>query len=316
MKCLVVGSRGLIGSAISRELTQLDDVYTQALGIRWTDDSAAKSDLRSIFDSFRGFVGDETWAIFWCAGKGFLGSLPGALDLEIEVFRSFLSDIATWANTDGVVVFASSAGAIWNPTRSERIDEDTPENGVTPYAQAKLLQETILQQFCRESSIGGVIARISSVYGDGQDLEKQQGLISRMCLASVTRTPVSIFVPLETTRNYVFARDLAKMMVKAARIELQSESKGRDAKKLIMCSRDNHSVASICRAVESVSQHKLLKSTHLSSEMLRYPLHFQLRPRNSEGLLECESTTLVAGVSIVYREILRRYQLGLISSRP
>jgi UDP-glucose 4-epimerase len=315
MKCLVVGHRGLIGSAVSRELSQTEDVYTQESVVRWADISAAKSDLQAIAGSFRAFVGSEQWVIFWCAGKGFLGSLPGELDSEVEVFRSFLSDIAAWGNTDGVVVFASSAGAIWNPTNSVSIEEDTPDNGTTPYAQAKLHQETILRQFCRESSVGGIIARISSVYGDGQDLQKQQGLISRMCLASVTRTPVSIFVPLETTRNYIFARDLAKMMIKAARAEIQSASKVRDVKKFIMCSRDNHSIASVCRAVESVSRQKLLKSTHLSGDLMRYPLHFQLRPRNSKELLECESTTLIAGVSVVYKEILRRYQLGLIPDR-
>ena len=313
MKCLVVGHRGLIGSAISRELIQFAEEFVHEIGVRWASPNDAIVDIKRITDSFKGFVSKESWAVFWCAGKGFLGSIEGELEPEIEIFEQFLSDLSKWENKRGVVVLASSAGAIWNASGLDRIDENTPDIGVSPYALAKLRQEKSLNEFCLQTNIRGVVARISSVYGAGQDLHKQQGLISRMCIAAVTRTPISIFVPLETTRNYIFSTDLAKMLIQTAQTEVRKQDLVRGAKKVVLCSRDNHSIASICKAVEDVSRRKLLKSTHLLGNVAKYPLHFQLRPKNLATIAGCESTTLLAGVSVVYREILNQYQMGLIS---
>jgi len=61
------------------------------------------------------------------------------------------------------------------------------------------------------------IGRVSNLYGPGQDLGKLQGLISRLALASVTRQPINIFVPLDTIRDYIYVDDAAKAILNLVR---------------------------------------------------------------------------------------------------
>ena len=60
-----------------------------------------------------------------------------------------------------------------------------------------------------------LIGRLSNLYGPGQKLSKSQGLISHVGRAALRREPVSIYVPLDTIRDYLFAADAGRMVVDA-----------------------------------------------------------------------------------------------------
>jgi UDP-glucose 4-epimerase len=57
------------------------------------------------------------------------------------------------------------------------------------------------------------VGRLSNLYGRGQNVAKPQGLIAHVGRAGLQREPVSIFVPLDTIRDYLFAEDAGKMVV-------------------------------------------------------------------------------------------------------
>ena len=54
-------------------------------------------------------------------------------------------------------------------------------------------------------------SRIS--YGSGQNVQKQQGLVSAACLSLLKKRPLEIFVPLDTIRNYLYVEDAARVIV-------------------------------------------------------------------------------------------------------
>ena len=57
-----------------------------------------------------------------------------------------------------------------------------------------------------------LIGRISNLYGPGQDLAKPQGLVSHIVRSQLIRTPISIYVSLDTMRDYVFAQDCGELV--------------------------------------------------------------------------------------------------------
>ena len=56
-----------------------------------------------------------------------------------------------------------------------------------------------------------LVGRLANLYGPGQNLEKPQGLVSQLCLAQLTRQPLTVYVPLDTMRDYLFVDDAAAM---------------------------------------------------------------------------------------------------------
>lgn len=310
MKILVFGRRGLIGSAIVRSIRSRGELFDPIVNVRWDDNDSARNDLRAVIDAFQRFVGDEKWVIFWAAGKGHLGSTSADLRAEEELFGLLLSSIIEWGSTDGLIALMSSAGAIWSAPTHGSITESTKATGTSPYAISKLHLEGELSSFCKTAGLRGLVARLSSAYGANQDLRKPQGLISRLCASSILRRPVEIFVPLETTRNYIYADDAAEMMIDVSESLLSEPDARGTCTMRIFCSRDNHSIASVCASIETVSRRKLLLTTRLGEEVSRYPLHFRLKTEFPDLTNRLERTTLVAGVADVYQEMLQNFQSG------
>jgi len=314
VKTLVIGRRGLVGSAIARSVRYRHELFDPVANVCWDDDDSARSDLRAVIDGFQRFVGDEKWAVFWAAGKGHLGSTSADLRAEEELFGVLLSMIVEWGSTKGLVALMSSAGAIWSAPTHGSITESTSATGTSPYALSKLYLEGELTSLCNNTGLRGLVARLSSVYGVNQDLLKPQGLISRLCASSIMQRPIEIFVPLETTRNYIYADDAAEMILDVVDSLFSERAAQADCAVRIFCSRDNHSIASLCASVETVSRRKLLLTTRLGPDASRYPLHFRLKTEFPTLTSRHERTTLIAGVSDVYQELLRNFQNGILAT--
>jgi UDP-glucose 4-epimerase len=104
-----------------------------------------------------------------------------------------------------------------NPPFSSK-SEPVPLGG---YGQLKLQQE-IAARGLLDPSTNVLIARIANLYGPGQDLDKLQGLISRLALTSVTKEPLTMFVPLDTLRDYISADDAAARLLHWMSVDAES----------------------------------------------------------------------------------------------
>ena len=93
--------------------------------------------------------------------------------------------------------------------------ERSPTGCLGAYGHEKLAQEDLFERFARDSSVDLLIGRFSNLYGPGQRLSKAQGLISHVGRAALRREPVSLYVPLDTIRDYLFAADAGRMAVDA-----------------------------------------------------------------------------------------------------
>ena len=211
----VIGAGGLLGSAVVRVLGRGGEQVSTGPKIRWSAD-AASSDLAAGLVEFIESNDDAAWAIYWCAGAATTASGPAAFDREDATFRAFLEQIASLPAAvlqRGALLYASSAGGVYAGSRDAPFSEHSPVAPLGLYGEAKVRQEEQARELAATTGLRVAIGRIANLYGPGQSLAKQQGLVSRLCMGSLTRVPTSIFVSIDTIRDYLYVDDGAALVV-------------------------------------------------------------------------------------------------------
>ncbi len=204
----VVGAGGLLGSAVCRRLETLGrEVRTTQ--VPWGDHEASVEALLQDAADL-----PAPWEAYWCAGAGVVGSTTEDLDEEIAVLADFLGrwDPDTGSNGCGFFL-ASSAGGVYAGASGAPFTEHTEPVPISPYGWAKLRSEEIATDFAVRTGTALLVGRLANLYGPGQDLAKPQGLVSQLCHAQLTRQPLSVYVSLDTMRDYLFVDDAAAMAV-------------------------------------------------------------------------------------------------------
>jgi UDP-glucose 4-epimerase len=193
----VVGSGGLLGRAVVAELTRRGhDVVTSA--IPWSDNRLARDVVVDDARRFRDFDN-----VVWCAGAGVNGTSRDEFAQENELLGSVLEQLDC-----GTFFHASSAGGVYAGTPNAPHDENSSPSPLGDYGRAKLDAEALVRRLNTRTVIG----RFANLYGPGQNLSKPQGLISHLCRGYLLASPVSIYVPMDTLRDYLFVTDAAEMV--------------------------------------------------------------------------------------------------------
>jgi UDP-glucose 4-epimerase len=220
----VVGSGGLLGSALSRALRLNGDrVFFPAARFCWGGGPELIPQMATAVQTFASQVdATDHWEIYWAAGVGTMSSPEEVLAPETSALAVLLRTLASnqrLMSTSGAIAFASSAGAIYAGSQDDIITENTSPTPTTAYAREKLRQEALLSSFARTNPrTSALIARISTVYGPGQAAGKQQGLLTHIARRILRNQPIQIFVPYDTIRDYIAADDAAAAMIDALRM--------------------------------------------------------------------------------------------------
>lgn len=219
----IVGAGGMLGGAVTRELCRLAvEVYRYREPFNWRSPHLVRAQFeRAISEFLAGLAVGDTWEIYWAAGVGSMGSSRVELASETAALEGFLACLAQRllvCGMPGVFGFASSAGALYAGSQDFEITELTPVAVVNDYAEAKLAQERLLEHFVTQQGVANVlIARFSTLYGPGQAQGKRQGLLSHITRCALKHQPVEIFVPLDTSRDYLFIDDAASDFIESAK---------------------------------------------------------------------------------------------------
>lgn len=220
VRSLVVGSTGLIGSAILQSLHAATPVR-----LDWRTDSSVVEGLRSALARLpRGPEGgDGSLRIFWAAGRSVISSDDRAIASELARFRAALDVIVERANDRLTFVHISSAGALHAGTIGSPITESTPAEPASVYGEMKLEQERLVAAACAATGMRGLVLRAPTVYGPQQDPSKPQGLVSALVRSARMGPPVAIYVPRDTRRHYLWSADLGRISAEAiARTTIES----------------------------------------------------------------------------------------------
>lgn len=218
MQCWVVGASGLLGQSVVGRCRQ-SGWETMTTAVPWNDPVASSVSLRAGIDELLRRADGDRWSIAWCAGAGVVGTGQDVLDAEQVTFARFLDDLDARMQSEtaqrGALFVSSSAGGVYAGSTGTPFTECTTPRPLAPYGVAKLQAEERTTEFAGRSGVPTLIGRISNLFGPGQNLHKPQGLISQVGRAYLTRQPISMYVSLDTMRDYLFVDDCATMIVRA-----------------------------------------------------------------------------------------------------
>ena len=187
--------------------------------VPWDDEDESVRTLVAEVGRFAQLRAGRPWALAWCAGAGVVATGEEALAAEVRVFERVTGALAAsvTAGEDGVVFLASSAGGLYAGSTPAPFDERTSPRPLVAYGRAKLAMEAAVERLAEATGVRAVLGRLSNVYGPGQTLAKPQGLLSQLCLADATGRPLPVFVSMDTIRDYLYAEDAARMVVRSHR---------------------------------------------------------------------------------------------------
>ena len=304
--------RGLLGSAVAQRLAP-GRLWVPSDPVRWSEPHRRDEDLRDATRRFFDVVGDGTWQVAWCAGAGVIGTSADQLATEAEALTEALEAIAATQRSPGTVFLASSAGAVYAGSADPPFNESSPCVPLSPYGDAKLLQEATATEWAAATGNRLVIGRIANIYGPGQDLGKAQGLVTQICHSMVLRQPLMLYVPLDTVRDYVFVADCAAMAIEMLDQAHPTVPIGGTSIRIIATGRHT-TIGSLLDVARRVSKRPLpLASvtsglaTMQSRDLRMAPLH----PFPSTMV----STTLGQGVRSTFDDLVRQFQAGRLSRR-
>ena len=300
----VIGSGGLLGGALISELTQSEDtLYEPVTKFNWSNPSVANELIKQAACQFCAQAAKGPWTIYWAAGTGTMHSTEQALHEETSCLETLISSLLhdTILNLNvGAFVFASSAGAIYAGAQEEVITESTVPSPINAYGREKLQQESLVNQLNKNGQGASVIScRITTLYGFKSKDGKQQGLIAQIVRKILTNQVVHIYVPLETMRDYITAKDAAKQMINVA-LTLRKTS-GIHIK--IIASGISTSIAQILAILKQICKRNLRVITQADEKSAQYQRVVQFKSEINTGAIEKNQNNLITGISELFTEI-------------
>jgi UDP-glucose 4-epimerase len=212
----VVGRGGLLGRGVETVLATRGRTWHPAGRFRWEDPDQVSSQLRAACHAFAGEVGEEPWQVAWCAGAGVVGSTAGELERETlalgHLLDALTESFALRQGGRGAMFLASSAGGVYAGSPNPPFREDSPVRPLAPYGENKLKQEHLAKEWSSRAGTPVLIGRISNLYGPGQNISKNQGLITTVCRRVLARQPLMLYVPLDTIRDYCYVGDASRLV--------------------------------------------------------------------------------------------------------
>ena len=148
------------------------------------------------------------------------GLLPAASEENPELDAELtLGPVQTVLNALGSrpgisLTYLSSGGTVYGEPQSVPVPEDAPTAPVGAYGRLHLACEEAVLAHSREHGTKARIMRCSSVYGRHQYPDRGQGALVTFLNRIETRRPVEIFGGGESIRDYVYAGDVAKAVVR------------------------------------------------------------------------------------------------------
>jgi len=235
---LVTGGAGFIGSNLVDLLMEngytvyvLDDLSTGRMGNleRWLSEdnfNFIQGDIRTPLDHVltpsKLGGGPPISTIFHLAAKVDVTSsfLDPRLDLEVNYLGTM--NVLDHAVRSGVkkVVFTSSA-AVYGDTDRLPIKEGNVLEPLSPYGLHKLASERLMDIYHRQYGLKYTAARLFNVFGPRQDpANPYSGVISKFIHGSIRGEPLMIYGDGNQTRDFIFVRDVAEVLIEAASSDL------------------------------------------------------------------------------------------------
>lgn len=310
----VVGRGGMLGSHVESALRGSGmDVWVPQKAVPWENAAASSSQLESHREAFLAAARDRPWHVFWCAGAGVTATGPERLSEEVDVFSGFLAGLAPLDASAGSLFLASSAGGVYAGSVAPPFDEHSVPRPLGPYGEAKSAMERIVAEWAQRTRGRALVGRVANLYGPGQDIEKPQGLISQLLRSHLLRKPLLVYVPLDTTRDYIFIGDASRLVV-SAMARLAGLSAGSLVTKVIASQRGT-TIGSVLGELHRVLRRRPQIVLGASPITRFQALDLRLRSVEWTDLDRVPLTPFPVGIHATMMDLLRQLGRGTLPAR-
>jgi UDP-glucose 4-epimerase len=315
----VIGARGLLGSATTAAIARRADwVLLPTDPLPWADDSALVEAASATAERLLRTAATESanWVVLWVAGNAVTSTPPAAIERELHQLGLVLGAVGLAAGAHGTahtggVFYASSAGGVYGGSAHPPFDEHSTPVPISGYGRFKLDAEAALFAFSRATGVSVLAGRIANLYGPGQKLGKMQGLISHLAKAQFSPKPASIFVPLETMRDYIFVRDCAELLLDSvARLVAVSAAEGRTEVIKNLASGQAVTISNLLGHIRSLAKSKPNVMLGYSAEASMQGLDLRITSTVWPDLDRRQLTSLPAGIKATMDDVLTHIQSG------
>lgn len=298
----VIGAGGLLGKAVVAEAARRDDPVTIS-GVPWHEPDASVEVLVETTEWLLGT--NPALDVLWCAGAGVVGTSREELDTELAVFTAFLDhleqSLQRHPRTTVRLFLASSAGGVYAGSASPPFTEADDPRPLAPYGETKLAMEKAAAACSARSGISVLVCRFANLYGPGQRLDKPQGIVSQLCRSQLSRQPLSIYVSLDTARDYIYVRDAARMML--AGMDLLAEAPAGSTVTKIVCSGAATTLAEIVGVLHRISKRRPPIVLGVSQNARYQPPDLRFRSTVWPALNALARTPLPEGMAATLRDV-------------
>lgn len=311
----VVGSGGLLGSnVVGLARKRGYRLWFPERRVTWGTGDAGPQ-LRDAAQSFLADAAGRPWQVCWCAGAGVVGSTAAELTGERHAFDALLTALGTAPRPElGAVFVASSAGGVYAGSSEAPRDELTEPRPISPYGQAKLEIEARASRLPQAAGIPVLVGRISNLYGPGQNLSKPQGLISHIARAHLLAQPISIYVPLDTVRDYLFVSDAARLVLSGtARLRSEHAESGPALVTKVLASQQSVTIGYLVSEVRRITRRRprVVYGASTSSAFQARDLRLRSRVWTELDLEPC--VPLPVGIDRVLRAMTASLGAGVLA---
>ena len=307
MQAWVIGSGGLLGHAITGEAASRNQRSGSTIhlhstpAIPWSDELEAIRMLELQVNEFERTLDAEPWTIIWAAGSSIVASDQHQTQAELRVFAALTRAISTRLKAhQGTFFVTSSAGGVYAGAGEPPFSSSSPTAPISPYGQLKLEQEALAAEMSTPKC-AVIIGRFSNLYGPARNAQKQQGLIQRLCSATMRRTAINLYVSMDTVRDYLFVADAAQLVWDT--VEARTENPGSVPRILIFASGEGSSLAEVIATVQSVTHRRVPLALGSDPSSDRQVVDLRFIPSLSSDQL-ASLTPLSVGVRRIFDAIL------------
>lgn len=213
----VFGANGFIGSSVVEELAEdakvvaIDRFSRKQNFSNSNSIEVIKADIIKDKNFAKSIANRKIDGVVWTVG----GVLPAdTIDNQdiLELIRPSVNLIKVFLEKRIPVIFISSAGMLYRPGKS-KFTENSHVDPWTWYGLQKLVLEksfSLLSENFNNKDF--TIFRITSVYGERQPTAKSQGVVGKLVESSLSGEPFSLFGSLKAGRDYIYVKDVAKII--------------------------------------------------------------------------------------------------------
>lgn len=305
----IVGAGGLLGSALTRVLNQINTVEVfNPHKVPWLDPEAVSKTFLTDSERFAHQVAHRPWAVIWAAGHASTSTPRTEALKELDALRSLVHAIKQHhPPSNGTFFLTSSAGGVYAGSEDPPFSATSTPKALSPYGELKLAQEElVLQEVADWAHV--LIGRISNLYGPGQDLNKLQGLISQLVLSSITKKPLKMFVSLDTLRDFIYTDDAANIISELVTNDKHNHHVNNHHVNIqVIASGQPVSLGYLIHLAEDIARTKIPMAVGAHASASAQARDLRLVPSHANSASKIE-TTLPAGIKNVYLDILKRRQ--------